>query len=203
MTEPPRGGHFAPFEEPELYARELREFFRPYRAAASASRDLACRRGRTHRSGSDALRAGARQTLRGHGRRGQRRIERNGVGHCRGRRSAVDRSGRILPASPDQQTGQQTQPGEDRQHQARPGQSSGQRNGCGSAPGLMAGGDGGEHRRGRRHGELAADVARHVRDAGGRTDLVRFDTAVAAEEAGPFERPIPAATAISGITNAP
>ena len=27
----PRGGHFAPFEEPELYAAELREFFRPYR----------------------------------------------------------------------------------------------------------------------------------------------------------------------------
>ncbi len=27
----PRGGHFAAFEEPELYARELREFFRPYR----------------------------------------------------------------------------------------------------------------------------------------------------------------------------
>jgi len=32
VTEPPRGGHFAPFEEPELYAAELREFFRPYRA---------------------------------------------------------------------------------------------------------------------------------------------------------------------------
>jgi pimeloyl-ACP methyl ester carboxylesterase len=31
VTEHPRGGHFAPFEEPELYARELREFFRPYR----------------------------------------------------------------------------------------------------------------------------------------------------------------------------
>jgi pimeloyl-ACP methyl ester carboxylesterase len=31
VTEPPRGGHFAPFEEPELYAHELREFFRPYR----------------------------------------------------------------------------------------------------------------------------------------------------------------------------
>ena len=27
------GGHFAPFEEPELYAEELRAFFRPYRAA--------------------------------------------------------------------------------------------------------------------------------------------------------------------------
>jgi pimeloyl-ACP methyl ester carboxylesterase len=34
MTELPRGGHFAPFEEPELYAEELRAFFRPYRAAA-------------------------------------------------------------------------------------------------------------------------------------------------------------------------
>ena len=35
MTEPARGGHFAPFEEPELYAQELRAFFRPYRAAAT------------------------------------------------------------------------------------------------------------------------------------------------------------------------
>ncbi|MGZ4617878.1 MAG: epoxide hydrolase family protein [Frankiaceae bacterium] len=33
VTEPARGGHFAPFEEPELYAQELRAFFRPYRAA--------------------------------------------------------------------------------------------------------------------------------------------------------------------------
>ena len=33
VTEPPRGGHFAAFEEPEIYAQELREFFRPYRAA--------------------------------------------------------------------------------------------------------------------------------------------------------------------------
>ena len=32
VTEPPRGGHFAPFEEPELYAEELRAFFRPYRS---------------------------------------------------------------------------------------------------------------------------------------------------------------------------
>jgi pimeloyl-ACP methyl ester carboxylesterase len=32
LTEPPRGGHFAAFEEPELYAEELRSFFRPYRA---------------------------------------------------------------------------------------------------------------------------------------------------------------------------
>ncbi|WP_326952491.1 epoxide hydrolase family protein [Amycolatopsis sp. NBC_01286] len=32
VTEPARGGHFAPFEEPELYAAELREFFRPFRA---------------------------------------------------------------------------------------------------------------------------------------------------------------------------
>jgi pimeloyl-ACP methyl ester carboxylesterase len=31
LTEPPAGGHFAPFEEPELYAEELRAFFRPYR----------------------------------------------------------------------------------------------------------------------------------------------------------------------------
>jgi pimeloyl-ACP methyl ester carboxylesterase len=29
VTEPARGGHFAPFEEPELYAQELRAFFRP------------------------------------------------------------------------------------------------------------------------------------------------------------------------------
>jgi pimeloyl-ACP methyl ester carboxylesterase len=35
VTELPRGGHFAPFEEPELYARELREFFRPYRTATT------------------------------------------------------------------------------------------------------------------------------------------------------------------------
>ncbi|MGE2730818.1 epoxide hydrolase family protein [Mycolicibacterium vaccae] len=31
ISEPPRGGHFAPFEQPDLYAAELREFFRPYR----------------------------------------------------------------------------------------------------------------------------------------------------------------------------
>ena len=31
ISEPVRGGHFAPFEQPELYAQELREFFRPYR----------------------------------------------------------------------------------------------------------------------------------------------------------------------------
>jgi microsomal epoxide hydrolase len=31
VTEPSRGGHFAPFEQPELYAQELRNFFRPYR----------------------------------------------------------------------------------------------------------------------------------------------------------------------------
>ena len=35
VTEPARGGHFAPFEQPELYAQELREFFRPYRSAAA------------------------------------------------------------------------------------------------------------------------------------------------------------------------
>jgi pimeloyl-ACP methyl ester carboxylesterase len=33
LTEPSRGGHFAAFEEPELYAEELRAFFRPYRAS--------------------------------------------------------------------------------------------------------------------------------------------------------------------------
>jgi hypothetical protein len=33
VTEPARDGHFAPFEEPALYAAELREFFRPYRSA--------------------------------------------------------------------------------------------------------------------------------------------------------------------------
>jgi len=35
VTEPARGGHFAPFEEPELYAQELREFFRPYRPVSA------------------------------------------------------------------------------------------------------------------------------------------------------------------------
>jgi hypothetical protein len=30
VTAPARGGHFAAFEEPALYATELREFFRPY-----------------------------------------------------------------------------------------------------------------------------------------------------------------------------
>lgn len=35
VTEPASGGHFAPFEEPELYARELRDFFRPFRQAAA------------------------------------------------------------------------------------------------------------------------------------------------------------------------
>jgi pimeloyl-ACP methyl ester carboxylesterase len=38
VTEMPRGGHFAPFEEPELYAQELRDFFRPYRALAAGLR---------------------------------------------------------------------------------------------------------------------------------------------------------------------
>ncbi len=32
VTEPAHGGHFAAFEQPELYARELRDFFRPFRA---------------------------------------------------------------------------------------------------------------------------------------------------------------------------
>jgi pimeloyl-ACP methyl ester carboxylesterase len=31
ISEPEQGGHFAAFEEPELYAQELREFFRPFR----------------------------------------------------------------------------------------------------------------------------------------------------------------------------
>ncbi|MET1075936.1 MAG: epoxide hydrolase [Umezawaea sp.] len=31
VSEHERGGHFAPFEEPEAYAADLREFFRPYR----------------------------------------------------------------------------------------------------------------------------------------------------------------------------
>ncbi|QIS17679.1 epoxide hydrolase family protein [Nocardia terpenica] len=35
VTEPDRGGHFAAFEEPELYAEELRAFFRPYRATVA------------------------------------------------------------------------------------------------------------------------------------------------------------------------
>ncbi|WP_339133626.1 epoxide hydrolase [Streptomyces sp. f51] len=35
VSEPPRGGHFAPFEEPGLYAEELRAFFRPYRSAGA------------------------------------------------------------------------------------------------------------------------------------------------------------------------
>jgi pimeloyl-ACP methyl ester carboxylesterase len=30
-TEMPRGGHFAAFEEPELLAQDIREFFRPLR----------------------------------------------------------------------------------------------------------------------------------------------------------------------------
>jgi pimeloyl-ACP methyl ester carboxylesterase len=33
VTQPARGGHFAAFEEPELYAEELRAFFRPFRQA--------------------------------------------------------------------------------------------------------------------------------------------------------------------------
>jgi len=35
LPKPACGGHFAPFEEPELYAEELRAFFRPYRAVAT------------------------------------------------------------------------------------------------------------------------------------------------------------------------
>jgi len=40
VTEPPRGGHFAPFEEPELYAQELREFFRPFRPRSGGTRSV-------------------------------------------------------------------------------------------------------------------------------------------------------------------
>ncbi|MEU4388365.1 epoxide hydrolase family protein [Promicromonospora sp. NPDC023805] len=36
VTEPDRGGHFAAFEEPELYAQELRDFFRPYRGSGAS-----------------------------------------------------------------------------------------------------------------------------------------------------------------------
>lgn len=32
VSRPDRGGHFAPMEDPELYAQEIRDFFRPYRA---------------------------------------------------------------------------------------------------------------------------------------------------------------------------
>jgi pimeloyl-ACP methyl ester carboxylesterase len=32
-TEPSRGGHFAAFEQPELFAQEIRDLFRPFRAA--------------------------------------------------------------------------------------------------------------------------------------------------------------------------
>ncbi|MGI3780744.1 MAG: epoxide hydrolase family protein [Janthinobacterium lividum] len=37
LTEPTRGGHFAPFEQPELYATELRDFFRPYRTLVAGA----------------------------------------------------------------------------------------------------------------------------------------------------------------------
>lgn len=32
LSEPDRGGHFAPFEQPQRYAEELRAFFRPLRS---------------------------------------------------------------------------------------------------------------------------------------------------------------------------
>ena len=35
-TEMPRGGHFAAWEEPELLAQDLREFFRPFRTLSTA-----------------------------------------------------------------------------------------------------------------------------------------------------------------------
>ncbi|CAG6397728.1 epoxide hydrolase 1 [Streptomyces cocklensis] len=37
VAEPARGGHFAAFEEPELYAAELRAFFRPFRSPSPAA----------------------------------------------------------------------------------------------------------------------------------------------------------------------
>jgi pimeloyl-ACP methyl ester carboxylesterase len=37
VTEPARGGHFAPFEEPDLYADELRAFFRPFRPSTATA----------------------------------------------------------------------------------------------------------------------------------------------------------------------
>ena len=37
VTQPARGGHFAPVEVPEIYAEELRSFFRPYRNLAQPS----------------------------------------------------------------------------------------------------------------------------------------------------------------------
>jgi pimeloyl-ACP methyl ester carboxylesterase len=36
LTEPAHGGHFAAFEEPQAYAQELRDFFRPFRTASSS-----------------------------------------------------------------------------------------------------------------------------------------------------------------------
>ncbi|MFD1722306.1 epoxide hydrolase family protein [Amnibacterium endophyticum] len=35
VSRPDRGGHFAPMEDPELYAREIRDFFRPFRSTSS------------------------------------------------------------------------------------------------------------------------------------------------------------------------
>jgi pimeloyl-ACP methyl ester carboxylesterase len=35
VTTPAKGGHFAAFEDPEAYAQELRDFFRPYRSAGA------------------------------------------------------------------------------------------------------------------------------------------------------------------------
>ncbi|UWE13289.1 epoxide hydrolase family protein [Actinacidiphila bryophytorum] len=37
VAEPARGGHFAAFEEPEIYAAELRAFFRPFRPLSTAA----------------------------------------------------------------------------------------------------------------------------------------------------------------------
>jgi pimeloyl-ACP methyl ester carboxylesterase len=41
VSRPDRGGHFAPIEDPELYAKELRDFFRPYRKRGPEGRVVA------------------------------------------------------------------------------------------------------------------------------------------------------------------
>jgi pimeloyl-ACP methyl ester carboxylesterase len=49
VTEPERGGHFSAFEQPELYAEELRAFFRPYRPESGGSAERPARQGRQER----------------------------------------------------------------------------------------------------------------------------------------------------------
>lgn len=38
LREHDRVGHFAPFEDPETYARDLRDFFRPFRQDSARRR---------------------------------------------------------------------------------------------------------------------------------------------------------------------